>query len=165
MVRIEISVVSATSTFRQTKERRDHCRLEGELSFAMVLRKLHSSMSAHVSCILVKNRTLTLLIIERQMSDEKKISESIAFEVMETWSVPGSYARGEPVRPESILGPLCFSRALLFPVERVRALDLIVESIDYLQCPVCRIRTTKAARYCSNCGSMLNPDQSYENSW
>ncbi len=99
------------------------------------------------------------------MSDEKKIGESQTFEVMGTWSVPESYTRTEPLRPESFREPLGFSQALLFPIERVRQLDLIVETVDYVQCPVCRIRLTKSAKFCSDCGSRLNSDRSYENSW
>ncbi len=97
------------------------------------------------------------------MSDEKKIRESQMFEVMGTWSVP--YERPELARPQSIREPLGFSRVLLFPLEKSRPFDHMIESIDYVQCPVCRTRLTKSARYCSNCGSRLNPDRSYENSW
>src|SRR5262245_52532617 len=99
------------------------------------------------------------------MSDEKEIGQISASEVMGTWSISGSYERTKPLKPESFVEPLSFSRALLFPIERVRPIDLMVEQVDYVQCPVCRIRITKLSKYCSNCGCRLNPDRSHENSW
>jgi len=78
------------------------------------------------------------------MSDQKEIGQNETNEVMESWLVQKSFVKSEPNVPQffDVLG---FGRAMLFPIEKAKALDVIVETVSYAQCPACRIRMTKSA--------------------
>jgi len=98
------------------------------------------------------------------MSDEKNLGNR-TYEIGQKWSLQRPYV--DPIA-ETEIGfsvPLSFDKAFLFPLQPQAGLEITVDHFDNHQCPVCTIRLSKSARYCSNCGICLKVDMTFENSW